>query len=162
MATKTSTKFASKPVATAAAQSVGSEHDAHRIYAEATAKARDEYLGASNMPSQTRVLVSKVAQFLSFSTSIYWGVQATGLLVIVATAFTGSAFIGFCIALITSWLAISAAWETGVFIRELVLGFNTNTLADTGRDIRVAAARKVSLVKGWFKRDDVVADPIAI
>lgn len=162
MVTKTSTKFVTKPVAAAAAQSVGSEHDAHRIYAEATAKARDEYMASQNVPSSTRKLVASIAQFAMFSTSIYWGIQAVGLVTLVATIFTGSAFIGFCLALITSWLALSAAWNAGVVVAEIVLGFNANTLADTGKELRDSAKRKVSLVRGWFKPSPMVIDPIAV
>lgn len=167
----TSSRFASKPVASSsaapkakrtpaskAAHTASGNSDAHTVYAERMAQINDEYLAANHVPSSARLMVAAITRLLSFSASIYWGIQGIGLLVTAAVVYTGSAFIAFCIGLTTALLAFRAAWSVGTAVGEFVINFNPDTPAQIGRDLRVSAARKVNLVKGWFTRkdDDVV------
>ncbi len=148
MATKTRT-------AQAAAQAVnGSAHTPEQIHASRLAQINDEYMASSGVPSSQRQIVAGIGQLLMFSTSIYWGIQAVGVLMTAAIVFTGSSFLAFVVGVMGAFLAIKSAWDIGTGTARFILSYDTDTVADVGRDLRVAAARKVSLVKGWFKRED--------
>jgi hypothetical protein len=109
---------------------------------------------AAPMPSATHQLIATIGQLVAFSASIYWGVQLTGLLMTAAIVFTGSAFLAFVIGVTTAILAFKAAWSLGTNVSRFILDFDVNDATNVGHDLRIAAAKKVSLVKGWFKRED--------
>lgn len=132
------------------------QHDAQRQYAEATARAQDEYLARISVPSHTRQLVASVSQLIVFSASFYWGVYATGWLMFVAATATTSAFLTFVVGLVTTLLALKASWDASTAAAEFISNFKLENAADIGRDLRIAAAKRVNLVKGWFKRDDAM------
>jgi hypothetical protein len=159
MATKTF-----KPVVTPtakAARAATNNTDAQRVYAERVAQAQDEFLASNAVPSHTRQLVASVAQLLGFSVSIYWGVQLSGALMTAAVLYTGSAFIAFVLGMIAVVLSFKAAWNTGTFIARFVLDYDSDTLAEAGRELRIASARRVSIVKRWFTRDEPTANVAA-
>jgi len=162
MTTASKFKTVKTPTARAAAPKEQRNTDAHTQYAERMAHVRDEYLASQNVPSGVRLVVAAVSRLLAFSVSIYWGLEASAILMTAAIALTGSGFIAFVIGLTALLLAFSAAWQAGSAVGNFILTFNFNDARDTGRDLRIAAAKRVNLVKGWFKRDDAVADPIAV
>lgn len=105
-------------------------------------------------PSSTRLLVSAVAQLVSFGLSFYWGVQALGWLMAASLAATSSAFIGLVLLFLGAYLTFVAAWRTGRIAEDIVLNWRFDSIADIGRDIRIGAAKKMSLVRGWFTPSD--------
>ena len=159
---KAAAPAATKPTATKtprATRKAVVDVDAHTAYAERVAAAQDEYLSSQHVPSGVRLVVGAVSRLLTFSVSIYWGLEATGLIMTAAIALTGSSFIAFVVGLTALLLAFSAAWQAGSVIGDFIIDFDWKRTAAVGRDLRVAAAKRVSLVKGWFKRTDV-EDPI--
>lgn len=130
---------------------------AQRVYAERIASAQDEYLASVDAPTHTRMLVASVTQLLTFSVSMYWSVQLTGWVMTAALLFTGSSFVAVLIAILGLVLAFKAAWRAGFTAAEVVSNASFKTAGNVGASIKDAAARKVSMVRGWFVRDDIVA-----
>lgn len=169
MTTATKSKFAAKPSTTAtrsakrtATDTVFSTPqaeqpinvDAQRVYAERVAQAQDEYLHTFGTPSHVRMIVASVTQLAVFTLSVYWGMQAVGWVMAAAMLFTGSGFIAFVIALLGAFLTIRAAWRTGFGAAMIVTNFSFENVASIGSDIKAAAKSKVTVVTGWFKRND--------
>lgn len=169
----TTSRFASKPAASTtaapkarrtstakAAHTATGNVDAQQIHAERMAQINDEYMASQRVPSSIRLMVAAVGRLLSFSASIYWGLELTGALMTAALIFTGSGFLAFCIGLTSLVLAFRAAWQVGTAVGEFIINFEPSTPANIGRELRVSAARKINLVKGWFTRksdDELVA-----
>jgi hypothetical protein len=139
----------------AAARKVASNSDTQRAEAERVA-ARAAYFESlvSDTPSRARQLVASIGQLVSFATTFYWGLQAVGWLSAAALMFTGSAFITFCTVFIGALLAFRASWHAGTAAFAFVVEFDGDTINSVGRDLRIAAAKKTSLVKSWFQRSD--------
>jgi len=135
--------------------------DAHTHYAEQSAQLRDEYLASQNVPSGTRLVVAAVSRLLAFSVSIYWGMEAAAILMVAAIALTGSGFIAFVVTLTAMLLAFSAAWQAASAVGKFIVDFDPEQARAAGRDLRVAAAKRVSAFKAFFKKSDI-ADPIAV
>jgi len=141
--------------AKAAAQAVnGSAHSAEQIHTARMAQINDEYMASKGVATPVRQIVAAVAQLATFSASIYWGCQAAGFLMTAAIVYTGSGFLAFVIGFMAMFLAIKASWSACCEVARGVIEFNVDDASNIGRDLRVAAAKKVSLVKGWFKRED--------
>lgn len=147
------TKF--KTTATAAAAKAATKPPSN----EASSDSMHTLLNSTAMPSPTRQLIASIGQLVSFSASIYWGLQVTGWLMAAAITFTGSGFIGFVIGVVAAVLSFRAAWRAGTFVADLILNFDSGNAHDYGHELRVAAARRISVVRGWFKRSE---DHIAV
>ena len=139
----------------AAAHEAAGNVDAQRIYAERIAQANDDLLASYNVPSKMRIAVAAITRLLAFSVSMYWGLEAASLLMVAAVSLTASAFITWVVAFMAMVLAFYAAWQTAAAIGQFVLDFKVENIRDTGRDLRIAAAKRVSLVKGWFRKPEV-------
>lgn len=153
--------MATKPVhtqtATArAAKKVANNSDTQRAEAERIAAASYMFNGYApdSVPSNTRLLISAVGQLIGFGLSFYWGVQAVGWLMAATLAATSSTVIAVCLMFVGAALAFHAAWRTGRVVEEVVLNWRFESVADIGRDIRIGAAKKLSLVRGWFTPTD--------
>jgi hypothetical protein len=164
--TKTATARAAaptaKPTATKApriTRKVVDNTDAQTAYAERVSAAQQEYMESQHVPSGTRLVVAAVSRLLTFSVSIYWGLEATGLIMTAAIALTGSSFIAFVVGLTAALLAFSAAWQAGSAVGQFLINFDQANAARIGHDLRIAAAKRVNLVRGWFKKPDIT-DPI--
>jgi hypothetical protein len=160
--TKTATARAAAPQPTKiprVTRKVVDNTDAQTAYAERISAAQQEYMESQHVPSGVRLVVAAVSRLLTFSVSIYWGLEATGLIMTAAIALTGSSFIAFVIGLTALLLAFSAAWQAGSAVGDFLINFDQANAARIGRDLRVAAAKKVNLVRSWFKKPDI-ADPI--
>lgn len=158
--TATARAAASQPTKTPrVTRKVVDNTDAQTAYAERVSAAQQEYMASQHVPSGTRLVVAAVSRLLTFSVSIYWGLEATGLIMTAAIALTGSSFIAFVIGLTALLLAFSAAWQAGSAVGDFLINFDQANAARIGRDLRVAAAKKVNLVRGWFKKPDI-EDPI--
>jgi Zn-dependent protease with chaperone function len=108
------------------------------------------------LPSGTRLLISTIAGVVGYGTTIYMVTPVVVWLAGAAMALTGWMFLSYVIGLV--------AWAIGVFF-SLYVGmkaFSTtfdvdfDRVASTGRTLREAAKRRVSLVRGWFKRSDYI------
>lgn len=164
MVTKLRTPFAPVQTATAkaAARTTAQNSDAQRKYAESVAAAQDEYLAAKKVPSVTRQLCTSIAQAFVATCNLYWGIQVSGWLMTAALVYTGSAFLSFCIGVLAMFLSLKVAWDAGVFVADMVFNYDVDALASAGHELRVASARRVSLVKKWFTRsDEPIANPAA-
>lgn len=117
-----------------------------------TADARDEFMASQNVPTATRTIVATIAHLLSLSVTLYWGIEATTALMAAAFLLTSSVFVTWVIGFMGLVLAFYAALQTGNAIGQFVLNFDYDRTAAIGRDLRVAAAKRISLVKGWFTR----------
>ena len=106
------------------------------------------------VPSGRRVLVATFAWFISFASSYYWGIQAIAWMIAVAATATTSQFLLFLVAFIGGVIAIFTAFTLAGSAFNAVLSFDVHSALAVGHDVRDAAKRRVSLVRGWFKRSD--------
>lgn len=163
----TASKFATKPTASATKQRRARVQPVERMsaqqeYAEDVARAQEKLMAQLNVPTERRRAVATVSALLLGASSYYWGIQVTGWLMAGALTFTGSAFIAFMIAVIGTVAAFASAWSLGARTYKFVCDFDVEAAQATGQAIKDAARSKVSLVRGWFARNDQAADVIAV
>jgi len=125
---------------------------AYEAYMRRTAQLRDEFLATENVPTATRVVVASVSHLLALSVTLYWGIEAATAVMAAAMILTSSVFITWVVGFIGLVLALYAALQAGSAIGDIVLKFDTKRAAAVGHDLRVAAAKRISLVKGWFTK----------
>lgn len=128
--------------------------DAQRIFAERVAQAQDDYLFAAKLPSGTRQLIAFVASFLTYAGLIYWGIQFMNVAMIAAAVMSGSAFMAFIVGLLAAIVIVHGAIHSSWAVYKFVLDFSFSNVASVGSDIKLAAKSKVTIVTGWFKRND--------
>lgn len=97
-----------------------------------------------------RVLIASVAWLLTYATSFYWGYNVALWLAAATYLLTTSVFLAYIVAFLASVVALIGAFTAAGTVGKFILTFDTAKAVDTGRDLRIAAARKVSLVRGWF------------
>lgn len=109
------------------------------------------------IPTSRRVLIGMVVGFMVSFTSSYYLCSAAVWLSTAAMVYSGSAFLGLLVLVITGALAVIVASRLGYAAAKLVLGYKPGDFAGVGQSISHAASAKVSLVRGWFVRGDLVA-----
>lgn len=97
-----------------------------------------------------RVLIASVAWLLTYATSFYWGYNVALWLTAATYLLTTSMFLAYLVAFVMAVAAFIGAFTAAGTVGKFILTFDTAKAVDTGRDLRIAAARKVSLVRGWF------------
>lgn len=122
--------------------------EAQRIYREAQAKLLD----AIKLPSGTRLLVSTVVGILSYASAVWFVAPVIDVIVMSATAFTGSVFIGYLLAVLAWFLAGFAAAYLGYKAFSTAMSFDTGKAMAMAAEMRDASKRRVSQVRGWFAR----------
>lgn len=120
---------------------------AMRDYSEA----RATLFGAVEMPSGKRLLVSTVIGLVTYASTIWVAIPVVELIVAGAIALTGSAFLGFLALVIGAFFAALAAAYGGFKAFSWSMSFDFGAAAQTGRDLRDAAKKRVTLVRDWFK-----------
>ncbi len=97
-----------------------------------------------------RVLIASVAWLLTYATSFYWGYNVALWLTAATYLLTTSVFLAYLVAFVMAVAAFISALIAAGHVGKFILTFDTAKAVDTGRDLRIAAARKVSLVRSWF------------
>lgn len=97
-----------------------------------------------------RTLIASVAWLFTYATSFYWGYNVALWLAAATYLLTTSVFLAYIVAFLASVVALIGAFTAAGTVGKFILTFDTAKAVDTGRDLRVAAARKVSLVRSWF------------
>jgi hypothetical protein len=119
------------------------------------AASREELFDAVQIPSGTRLLVSAVAGLISYASTLWFAAPLIELAVVGALALTGIPFIGFLVYVLGLFAAVMASIYAGWKTMTFVMSFDIDEARETGRALRDAAKRRVSLVRGWFKRESV-------
>lgn len=145
MATKFATK---KSIPVTSTEQVAS--DPMTRYAEAHAGLMDAF----NLPTGRRLIVASVVSLLSYGATFYWTLQAIEIVSVIAVAYTSSMFLGFMISLLGFVLAFYAGMKISYFVFKRVVAIDMSKLTATGKSIKDASTRRVSLVKGWFTKTD--------
>lgn len=108
-----------------------------------------ELFGA--LPSKKRMLCATIAYFATYVVGVHYAMALVEIVTLAAFMLTSSTFLALLLwaigAVLVVWGAAVAGWAAAKF----VLDFDAQRVADIGRDLREASARKVSLVRGWFK-----------
>jgi hypothetical protein len=121
------------------------------------AAAQDDVLRACNVPTGTRFLVATATGLLTYASSMYFGMPLVGLLTMGAITLTGLPFIGLVVWVLGAFTMVLSSLVAGYKTFSYVLSIDFGHVADVGRGVRAHAKRRVSQVRGWFKRSDVVA-----
>jgi hypothetical protein len=112
-----------------------------------------------NLPTSRRVLVATLAGLLTYATSIYWSMAIVEWVAVGAVVMTGSGFLGFLVTVLAWFMAFVASLRLGYRVAKFVLAYEPSAYSEVAASIKDAAQRRVSLVRGWFKRSDDVAEP---
>ncbi len=155
---------AKRPVAKfTAAERCEAEADAAKSFVDpAVDEAMKSYASAMEfkLPSGTRFLMSACAGILAYASTLWFGMPLVEWAIVGAVSLTGSAFLGWLVYVFGLVVLIASSVIAGVRAYHYIATFSIDDAAATGRNIRDAAKRKVSLVKGWFKRSDPADDAV--
>lgn len=154
---------AKRPVATASARErCEAEADAAKAFVDPQVdEAMKSYaasMEAFKLPSGTRFIMSACAGILAYASTLWFGMPLLEWAIVGAVSLTGSAFLGWLVYVFGLVVLIASSVIAGVRAYHYIATFSVEDAAATGRNIRDAAKRRVSLVKGWFKREPRLDD----
>lgn len=122
------------------------------------AKAKIEETVLDAIPTSRRVMVATITGLLVYAGSAYWTMSIVEVASFAALTFTGSAFLSFMVWVVGVIVAVLASIRIGYRVAKAILDYEPGTFAAVGSSIKDSASRKVSLVRGWFVRGDVVTE----
>lgn len=149
---KAASKFATKSTVQPA-EHVTAEPVVERSTAYGDLREGLEALGFT-LPSKTRVLLSVVASFLVTFTTTYFGCAVAEWLALGALFYSGSAFLSLLVLVLGYCIAMYVGYKAGMLACKFVSDFSTEAVSSAAASVQLAARRKVSLVRGWFVRND--------
>lgn len=110
----------------------------------------------ADLPSSRRVMVATITGLITYAGSAYWTMSCVELVSFAALTFSGSAFLSFMVWVLGLCIAIFASARLGYTVFKAIMDYEPGSFAAVGSSIKNSASRKVSLVRGWFVRGDVV------
>lgn len=147
---------ASKFTRTATAQAAAPKARAPRARAAQPTNAAPQHEeDVIDIPSASRVFASTALGLGTYGASFYGTMGLVNLATTAAMTLTGVGFISFMVWFLGAVIAIVSSLRLGYFVASKVLGYQPGDLAGVGESISLAAASKVSLVRGWFTRSDL-------
>lgn len=117
------------------------------------AAARDELLGAIEVPTWARRAISAVAAFAACATTMYFGIAVADLLTVAAVSLVGAGFIAFLTAFISSCVVWCAAFAVLPLTYDAVVNFNATKLVAAKDKALGAVSRGWTSITSKFNRN---------